>query len=85
MCEFDPHNDGRRIDPCMVDLIGFLNTHGWKTVACCCGHGVYPMTIVVRTEAGVHMELLRGITLHRRRRFYRRDEHGIYHIPEVRS
>ena len=36
-----------RIDPCMKHIIDFLNHKGVKTVGCCCGHGKYPMTIVM--------------------------------------
>lgn len=85
MCQFDPKNDSRWIDPCMVNLIGFLKERGIETVACCCGHGIYPMTILVRTgEPGVTREICHNITFHgRKKRFYRKDEDGVYYIPEV--
>jgi hypothetical protein len=43
-----------RIDPCMrwkiEALKGYLIFN--KTVACCCGHGKYPETIVVKNPKG---------------------------------
>ena len=83
MCQFDPANEGRRLDPCMATLIEELKRHGVETVSCCCGHGKYPMTIVIRGRNGFFFELLSGEFIERRRRFYRRDQDGVYFIPEA--
>ncbi len=83
MCSFDPNNGGRYLDPCMKGIISFLNEHGIETVACCCGHGLYPMSIVVRIPPGVYLEICSGIVMTRRRRYYQKDSKGVYYIPEV--
>lgn len=83
MCKFNPKNDSRRIDPCMKELIAFLNEYGLPTVACCCGHSKYPMTIVVDVGNYPAIEICSGIQLNRKKRFYRKDRQGIYYIPEV--
>jgi len=38
---------GRYIDRCMGPTITLLNELGIQTLACCCGHGRYPKTIVI--------------------------------------
>lgn len=68
-----------RIDECMRTLITNLNVKGIKTVACCCGHGKYPMTIIVEG----HYDLVSGKFIPRKRKFYKRDKEGFYYIPEV--
>ena len=75
-----------QIDICMRPLIKFLQEE-WKTVACCCGHGRYPITVVVETghdgENYLYEELFTGIQILRTRRFYKKDEQGYYYIPET--
>lgn len=71
-----------KIDDCMKLLIEWLNNIGYKTVACCCGHWKYPMTIVV--ALGSHrIELLSAKVIPRKTRFYKKDKNGYYYIPEV--
>lgn len=82
MCEFDPKNKGRRMDPCMQRMIEALNFIGIKTVACCCGHGRYPRTIVLQVGKSF-IEMHSGAIIERKRRFYRRDADGYYFIPEA--
>ena len=90
MCKFNPKNDGRRIDPCMKKLIKWLNNHGGsktETIASCCGHGKYPMTIVVK-GGGILIktpafEILSQKSIPRKRRFYVKDKQDIYYIPET--
>lgn len=53
-----------------------------NTVACCCGHGKYPMSIVIRDNLGVY-ELFSGKEIPRKKKFYKRDGDGYYYIPEV--
>ena len=73
-----------RIDKCMKPLIEFLSEHDFHTVACCCGHNKYPMTIVVKSEYyQKYYELLSDIDIPRKRNFYKRDKQGYYYIPEV--
>ncbi len=72
-----------RVDSCLRDEVIALNRAGIRTVGCCCGHGRYPKTIVIRTQEG-------KIALHpsredipRKRLFYRTDSDGFYFIPET--
>ena len=76
-----------RIDPCMRWKIEMLNNHLFLNtpVACCCGHGNYPETIVVKNREREIWELNSGIKIPRKKRFYRRDSEGYYFIPEVSS
>jgi len=86
MCKFNPKNKGRRIDPCMKPLIKWLNNEGNQTIACCCGHEKYPMTIIKKIRIGFHtfyFELLSGKQLNRTKRFYKKDKQGYYYIPEL--
>ena len=84
MCKFNPKNDSRFIDPCMKMEIAKLNMHGFMTLACCCGHGKYPMTIIVKSNISESCrELFSGIVIPRKKRFYRKDKQGVYYIPEA--
>ena len=71
-----------RIDECM-HWVGRLNNERLKVLACCCGHGVYPMTIVVRNHLGHTWDLVSNMMIRRKRKFYKRDKNGYYYIPEV--
>lgn len=70
------------IDECMKILIYNLKCIGVNTVACCCGHGKYSMTILVEGQLGVH-DMVSDKFIPRKKRFYKRDEEGYYYIPEV--
>lgn len=72
-----------RVDSCMANLIYYLNTHGCKTLACCCGHGRYNMSIVHESPNGKIWDLMTGIEIPRKKRFYKKDAEGYYFIPEV--
>lgn len=72
-----------RVDACMRHLINSLSMHGYRTVGCCCGHGIYPMTIVCKTQSNRFFELISGLDIPRKSRFYKRDSEGFYYIPEV--
>ena len=73
-----------RIDKCMRKLIKYLNSLNVKTKSCCCGHGKYPMTIVIETPLSKKpFEVLHKIHIPRKRKFYKRDKDGYYYIPEV--
>ena len=74
------------IDECMRPLIKFLQEIGEKTVACCCGHSRYSMTIVVESifpENGKFFEILSETYIDRKKKIYKKDKEGYYFIPEV--
>jgi hypothetical protein len=68
----------------MRRLIKYLNVFSEKPIACCCGHGKYPMTIVARLKYFGVVELLSGTSIPRKKKFYKRDKQGYYYIPEVK-
>lgn len=81
-----------QIDKCMRKLIGnlrqlfsYIKKGEYKTIACCCGHGKYPMSIIV--QLGVkdyYVDIVSGKSIPRKRLFYKRDKQGYYYIPEVK-
>ena len=78
-------NNPRKLDKCMELIIHWLkhiDNKAFKTLACCCGHGIYPMTIVV-TDGKIIWDLRSGHVIPRKKRFYKEDELGYYYIPEV--
>lgn len=83
MCEFNPKNGSRFIDPCLLQELGFMEMAGFRVVASCCGHGKYPKTIVIRRLSGEVVEFGSGVVIPRKKKFYRRDPEGVYYIPEV--
>jgi len=70
-----------RIDKCIKILIENI-TDSCNTVACCCGHGKYPMTIVCEMN-GEYFDIVSNAEIPRTRNFYKRDKQGYYYIPEV--
>ena len=95
MCKFNPKNDSRRIDPCMKNIIEWLgNKH--RTLDCCCGHGKYPPTIIIKEISGIprtikFIEVYSGKVLREiknfkdkyPKKFYKKDKQGYYYIPET--
>lgn len=78
------HLNNNRKDICMAKLCSLMNeTTKYKTLASCCGHGKYPMTIVVSRGWGDPIEWFSQITIKRKRNFYKRDKQGIFYIPEL--
>ena len=78
-----------RIDKCMEHIIRHLNNYynavdkrGLHTVACCCGHGKYHMTILVKDKFGNVWDLFTQNIIKRKKRFYKKDEKGYYYVPE---
>ena len=75
-----------KVDWCLRHLLVAINTGSLETLGSCCGHGIYSMTIVCRNK---HMdddyifEVLSGIPIPRKRRFYEKDRKGFYYIREV--
>jgi len=84
MCKWNKHGD-TRIDPCMRIIVRNLNHLGIITVMCCCGHGKYEPSLLVRLpKTKLILDLFSGITwMYKTKRFYKRDENGFYFIPEV--
>ncbi len=82
MCK--EHNP-RKIDKCMEKLIYNLHFLGVHTKACCCGHGIYPMTIIVGDEDwhNFFIELFSSTIISRKKKFYKKDKNGYYYIPEI--
>lgn len=78
------HNNNNRRDVCMQKLCSLINeTTNYKTLASCCGHGKYPMTIIVTRGYGNPIEWFSQIEIPRKRNFYKRDKQGYFYIPEV--
>lgn len=80
MCRLNKYGK-TRIDPCLRRVIKWLG-YKHKTVASCCGHGEYPMTIVIK-EGVVYREIFSGTIFNGRRKIYKVDQKGFYYIPEV--
>lgn len=83
MCEYNPKNDSRKLDPCLANLIGRLKKQGLNTVGCCCGHFKYHLTIVCENSEGGRFDFITGVYIPRRKKSYKKDKEGIYFIPEV--
>ena len=80
------HNP-RKIDKCLEHVLRLINTHTTlKTLASCCGHGKYPMTIIVyEFPKGEIFEYFSEVEIPRKRRFYVKDKKGYYYIPEIKK
>lgn len=75
-----------RLDKCLIDIVREINADPkLKTLASCCGHDKYSMTIVVRNKDGDIYDLISNTTLgvRKRNRYYKKDAEGYYYIPEV--
>jgi hypothetical protein len=96
MCELNKKSGNKRIDPCIRNFIKRLNlvfdkmsgNKRFRTVASCCGHGKYPMTIVCeyydrKSGYQTFIEFISGKEILRNKRFYKRDKQGYYYIPEI--
>ena len=59
------------------------NKTEYITLSSCCGHGFYPMSVVVSDKRGRILEYFSQVTIPRKRNFYKKDEQGIFCIPEV--
>ena len=84
MCK--THNP-RKIDGCLRLLITNLNNYfgeDAKIVACCCGHGKYNLSIIVREyPSGRAYDFCSNLNIPRKKRFYKKDSEGYYFIPET--
>ena len=83
MCTKLPYRNPR-VDACLGDIIKGIRKEGFVPVASCCGHGRYPMTVVVKRPDGRMMEYFSMAPLQRkkRNRYYTRDSKGHYYIAE---
>jgi hypothetical protein len=73
-----------------IELLNPYLNYKLKVVGCCCGHGKYHKTIVLKEiannskrEVDVYFEHFRKVVIERTRRFYKKDSEGYYYIPEV--
>lgn len=67
----------------MRKFIDFLSrVHNVETLACCCGHGKYPMTLIVKKYNTIY-EIFSGTIMKRKKKFYKKDKKGYYYIPEI--
>lgn len=77
------HNP-RKIDKCILNITSILKLSGYKVIASCCGHGIYPISIIIHNQIGQYnIELISGILIKRKKRFYKKDKQGMYYIPET--
>lgn len=83
------HVTPRRVDACLVDQIKILNkTLKLKTVASCCGHGVFHATILLKSSSGVVIDHFSKVQIPSEKKrfnnYYKKDkETGFYYIPVV--
>lgn len=101
MCELKKYHktSNTQIDKCMREEVKEFNkalkllkpyTDNLKIVACCCGHGKYKKTIVIKRKADSKDELdsyfehFSLIDIPRSRNFYVKDKQGYYYIPELK-
>ena len=84
MCKLNKWGD-TRIDPCMRQVIKNLQELKIRTLACCCGHGKYPMSIVVDIgiETPLPLEIFSNAMIERKKKFYKKDKQGYHFIPEA--
>lgn len=82
-CDKLPYRNPR-VDACLPPVIERIRAEGFKPVASCCGHGMYPATVVVRCPDGSMMEYFTKVILpfKKRHRYYTRDDEGYYYIKE---
>lgn len=96
MCEWNKYGD-TRIDPCVRKFVEWLNNKH-KTILSCCGHGRYPMTIIIKEGCEINgirkitfKEIISGKILRIKKsaldkdpkKFYKKDGDGYYYIPEI--
>ena len=86
-----------KVDDCMArEVIRIQNrlnlkvcpaTMHLKVVASCCGHGIYPKTVIIRNDGHntekLHYEYYTDELIPRTRNFYHKDKKGYYYIREV--
>jgi len=89
MCEkkyLKQGNCNPRIDKCLQKTIDRINKYSpFKTLASCCGHGVYNPTIIIKAKDRKIYEFFtkKPIEIKKRNRYYKKDKKGYYYIPEI--
>lgn len=89
MCKLKKYHgtSNTQIDKCMKILIENLNEYfgdDLDILACCCGHGKYPLSVIVKEYPnGRIYDFCSNLNIPRKRRFYIKDNQGYYYIPEV--
>ena len=71
------------VDYCLVKTLEVLENRGLITVSSCCGHGIYPKTILIKLKNGTVYDYFTNIIIPRKARFYKKDKKGFYFIPET--
>ncbi len=85
MCKFVNNTKHSRIDKCIRNLVENMEVlidKRFKLKACCCGHGIYPLSIVIELPSGMIVEMVSSKIIPRKRNFYKKDKKGFYYIPE---
>ena len=58
MCKINKEWGDTRIDPCMRNIVHLIDTvTKFKVLACCCGHGKYNQTIIIKDKNGDYVEI----------------------------
>ena len=86
MCKLNKKSGDTRIDPCIKQFIKNINLILPKeqiTLASCCGHGKYTLTIIIGLGKNLRWDLVSGKVINRKKKFYKKDKQGYYYIPEV--
>jgi len=80
------NSSNTKIDRCIKPLIRWLQDMDYSTIASCCGHGKYPISVIVKEVHNgnpVFKEMFSNIIIPRTRNFYKKDKQGHYYIPET--
>ena len=72
-----------KVDARLALTVSLLNRCGFKTLGCCSGHGKYRQTIIITHEGSKPFDIMSGVMIPRKKRFYKKDKQGYYYIPEV--
>ena len=68
------HTNTNKKDICMESVCWLINNRtNYKTLACCCGHGKYPMTIICKWGE-LNLEKLSYKGIPRNIKFYKKDK-----------
>jgi hypothetical protein len=91
MCKVKKYKNtsNTRIDDCIKKFVEYLTAYlPHEVVACCCGHGKYPMSLIVeiynkKSGERTFLEVFSNKIIPRTKNFYKRDKEGYYYIPEL--
>jgi hypothetical protein len=89
MCKLNKKSGNKRIDPCMKNIVSFINNAtDFTTLGSCCGHGKYHSSLIVKHPSysdDVRLEIFSHKIIRRKKRFYIKDKQGYYYIPEIKK